>query len=126
MPPGVERAIAQLQAALGGDNVIVDPTEGGADVIVEHIDLVAGTYHQKETWVGFRLTNAYPQGDVYPHYVRGDITRTNGHPHGDGIQTGHVFMERPALQLSRRGWNPADDTALRKLRRVIQWFDNHP
>lgn len=81
-------------------------------------------YNETETWVGFRITFQYPNADVYPHYVRGDLSRRDRGNHSAGIQAGYTFEDRSALQLSRRSnrLNPAIDSAALKLLKVLEWL----
>ena len=65
---------------------------------------------------------------MYPHFVRSDLQRKDGRPLGEAVTGGHTFLGRSALQLSRRSnrLNPAVDTALLKLMKVLQWLSTHP
>ena len=54
-----------------------------------------------ETWVGFCISYQYPHADIYPLFVRADLTRVDGGSHGEGISL-QTFEGQPALQLSRR------------------------
>ena len=120
----VRMAVAEIAAVY--PHVSLEPDgNGGAHVVVEGLKL-APIYRQRETWVGFHITYAYPQADVYPHFVRGDLCRVNGGALGGGTATGHSFSARAAVQLSRRSnrLNPAVDTALLKLQKVLLWLNN--
>ena len=119
----VRMAVAEIAAVY--PHVSPKPDgDGGAHVVVEGIKLAA-IYRQRETWVGFHITYAYPQADVYPHFVRGDLCRVDGAALGEGTSTGHSFGDRAAVQLSRRSnrLNPAVDTALLKLQKVLKWLN---
>lgn len=126
MTTEVTQAIAAIQSAFPNCPVTAtaDPG-GGAHVIVEDVPLPR-IYDQKSTWVGFHITDAYPFADVYPHFVRNDLSRSDGQKLGPAAQPGHSFQGRPAIQLSRRSnrLNPARDTALLKLQKVLEWLDN--
>jgi hypothetical protein len=95
--------------------VTVDPVELGA------------SYVQKTTWVGFRVTFQYPYADVYPHYVRGDLARTDGRPLGEAMAP-TTWEERHAIQISRRSnqLDPRRDTASMKLHKVLTWLRSRP
>lgn len=127
MVPVVSAAVEQLKREFPEAALTVrDDGEGGAYVIVEEVPLGA-PYTQATTWVGFRVVNQYPYADVYPHYVRGDLTRADGRPLAAELQ--HLtFEEREALQVSRRSnrLNPATDTAVLKLRKVLMWLRARP
>jgi len=124
----VRVAVEQIRAAFPDSRLDVqDDGQGGASVIMEDVP-VGDLYSQTSTWIGFRITFQYPSADVYPHFVRSDLLRKDGRPLGDGITGGHNFLGRSALQLSRKSnrLNPATDTALLKLMKVIQWLTTHP
>lgn len=127
LTPQVEQAITDIQAAFPDRPLVVrEDGEGGARVIVENVAL-GPPYHQRETWVGFHITFPYPSSDVYPHFVRGDLSRLDGRPLGEAMSP-NSFLERPAVQISRKSnrLNPAADTALYKLLKVIQWLKTRP
>ncbi len=65
----------------------------------------------------------YPYANVYPHFVRGDLTRSDGQPLGEGTSV-TTFDSRSAVQLSRRSnrLNPATDSAVLKLHKVLAWL----
>lgn len=122
--PEVRMAAAEIAAVY--PHVRLEPDgDGGAYVVVEGLRL-APIYKQRETWMGFRITFPYPQADVYPHFVRGDLSRVDDAALGGGTSTGHSFNGRAAVQLSRRSnrLNPAVDTALLKLQKVHQWLNS--
>jgi hypothetical protein len=118
----VRAAVDAVRAHFAGSPVEVTPDgAGGVTLIIENID-VGSRYLPRTTWLGFQINAAYPAADVYPHYV-GPLTRTDGQPHGSGIQT-VTWNGRPGLQLSRRStrWNPALDNATVKAEKVIIWL----
>ena len=104
-----------------------DDGEGGAFVTVHDVLLEGGLYQQSKTWVGFRITHTYPYADVYPHFVRHDLSRWDGKPLGEGTSIGS-FRNEPAIQVSRRSnrHDPTSDTALLKLCKVIRWLISRP
>lgn len=120
----VERAISEIRANLPNSEVsIKEDGQGGAIVIVEQVDL-GPKYKPQETWVGFQITFQYPMADVYPHFIRGDIVRTDGTAFGEGITKPHIWQEREATQVSRKSnhLNPTFDTAILKLHKVLKWL----
>jgi hypothetical protein len=124
----VSRALEELRTAFPGVSMdIQDDDQGGSWVVIEKVEL-GDLYEQQTSWIGFRITFQYPYADVYPHFVRADLTRKDARPLGDGITGGHTFLGRSALQLSRRSnrLNPATDTALLKLMKVLKWLSTHP
>lgn len=101
---------------------------GGAFVVVADVTM-SNLYVQDSTWLGFQISYLYPAADVYPHYVRPDLTRRGG---GAGLGAGFSpttwgFDNRAALQVSRRSnrWDPRVDTAALKAVKVLAWI-NHP
>lgn len=123
----VARGIDEIKAHFPDSEVTVRPDgEGGAFVILESVPLSA-TYKQADTWVGFHITFQYPYADVYPHFVRADLARADERALGAGTGS-NAFEGRHAIQLSRRNnhLNPAVDTALLKLLKVLEWLRNHP
>ena len=123
MTPMVAEAIDEIKATFEGTTVCVeDDGEGGAYVRIEPLD-PGPSYVQSETWIGFRITQQYPYADVYPHFVRSDLSRIDGKPLGDGMSP-NKYREQPAIQVSRRSnhLNPATDTAALKLQKVLDWM----
>lgn len=119
----VAQAVEEIRTAF--PDVVVQVREdgqGGAVVIVESVDLGA-PYNQNETWIGFQITFQYPYSDVYPHFVRGDLTRADGAALGEGTSP-TTWGGRPAVQLSRRSnqLDPSTDTAVLKLLKVLAWL----
>jgi len=124
----VSAAVEEIRGAFPQSVVIAqDDGSGGAYVTVEAMSL-GDLYVQADSWIGFRITFQYPCADIYPHFVRSDLARKDGRPLGDGMGGGHVFLGRPAVQISRRSnrLNPATDTALLKLLKVLEWLRTHP
>jgi hypothetical protein len=119
----VAEAIEEIKATFPASSVEVrEDGEGGAYVFVEPVD-PGEQYVQRETWIGFRITFQYPNSDVYPHFVRGDLSRVDGAPLGDATSL-TTFEGRAAVQLSRRSPNidPNCDTAALKLLKVLEWL----
>jgi hypothetical protein len=121
--PEVTEAIHEIKAAFPEAAIdVVDDGAGGAYVVVDTVDL--GTvYTNGCTWIGFQITFQYPYADVYPHFVRGDLARADGHPLGEATSP-TTWRDRPAVQVSRRSnsLDPSSQTALIKLLKVIQWL----
>lgn len=122
MTPEVERAVEELRACFSDTGVdAVGTGDGGARVTIARVD-PGPSYVQRETWVRFAISYQYPHADVYPLFVRPDLARADGQPHGDGIAQTEFHGEK-ALQLSRRSnrLNPATDTAALKVTKVLEW-----
>ena len=123
MTPEVERAITELRATFDTATVTArEDGEGGAYVRIDFVD-PGLQYAQRQTWIGFRITSQYPYADVYPLFVRPDLTRNDGQELGQGFSR-VTFEDRPAIQVSRRSnrLNPASDTAALKVLKVLSWM----
>lgn len=122
MTPEVAAAVDEIKAAFPNATVEVKEEGDAAIVLLNPIDL-GEPYVQPTTWVGFGITFQYPYSDVYPHFVRGDLSRTDGAGLGEGMSL-TTFDTRPAVQISRRSnrLDPGTDTALIKLNKVLKWL----
>ena len=119
----VEQAVQELSLRFGDAEVEARPTgDGGAIVTINPVDVGPG-YRPQKTWMKFAISFQYPYADIYPHFVRPNLVRTDGQPHGNGISQAS-FQGQPALQLSRRSnhLNPEIDTAALKTIKVIEWL----
>lgn len=123
MKSAVIQAIEELRCHFPESDVTArDTGDGGAVVTIDRVDVGDG-YTPMETWVGFCISFQYPHADIYPLFVRADLTRVDGGSHGEGISL-QTFEGQPALQLSRRSnrLNPQTDTAALKVIKVIEWL----
>ena len=123
MTPEVARAVEELRTTFADTTVKADDAgDGGAYITIARVDPGAA-YVQGDTWVRFAVGFQYPHADVYPLFVRPDLARADGQPHGEGIAQGE-FEGVQALQLSRRSnrLNPATDTAALKVTKVLDWL----
>jgi hypothetical protein len=132
MTADVEAATEEIRFAFPEAMVtaVADP-DGGAFVTVDSVD-PGELYSPRETWVKFHITFQYPFSDVYPHFVRPDLRRTDrpdisdGQPPlGEATSMGSFAGDgKPAIQLSRRSnrLNPATDTVALKLAKVLEWL----
>lgn len=123
MTPEVTTAIEEVQRAFPDAAVMAaQDGSGGAHVTVEPLTL-AGPWAQTETWVKFHVTFQYPSADVYPHFVRPDLSRADGGALGEGLQPSN-FHGEPGIQISRRSnkLDPTIDTAALKLLKVLEWL----
>ena len=120
----VQAAIAEIEACFAPSPLIVEPDgQGGARVIIEQAELDA-PYAQPITWIGAHLPAQLPYSDVYPLFVRGDLQRGDGSSLVAPITPGHTFMNRPAVQVSRRS-NRVDlntQSAAMKFQKVLHWM----
>ena len=123
MTPEVEQAVEELRARFPDTEVdAVGTGDGGAIVTIARVD-PGPTYVQRETWMRFAISFQYPYADIYPLFVRSDLDRVDGQPHGEGIAESEFTGEK-VLQLSRRSnrLNSAIDTAALKVAKVLQWL----
>ncbi|WP_328531261.1 hypothetical protein OG984_09080 [Nocardioides sp. NBC_00368] len=122
MRTAVDVAIDQIheQFATHAVDVVREPG-GDATIIIDEV-MIGEQYEPSTTWLGFRISAAYPNADVYPHYL-GPVSRRDGAAHGDAFQN-VIWRDRSALQISRRsnGWNPRRDTAALKAVKVLAWL----
>ncbi len=137
MTPDVEEAIEDIKREYNGHAILVGPDkDGGAYVLVEGIPLGA-PYAQPDSWMGFHITHACPYADVYPHFVRSDLSRSDGRTLGEALTPGHYFPQpglvvgvpfpsRAAIQVSRRNSkrepNSNLETPLIKMLKVLRWL----
>lgn len=127
MKDAVSRALDEMRAVLSATPFCVrEDAEGGVFVILDDLPLGA-PYLQESTWCGFHIPFSYPFADCYPHFVRGDLSRMDTRPLGEAMSPG-AFEGRSAIQISRRSnrLNPATDTALLKLQKVMAWLRSRP
>jgi hypothetical protein len=119
----VEKAIGELRACFPDNPLSVTPDgSGGAFISMQAIPL-GPPWTQADTWIGFQITFQYPYADVYPHFVRSDLSRVDGKQLGEGLGYAQ-FRDQSAVQVSRRSnkLNPATDTAALKLLKVQKWL----
>lgn len=133
MRAGVEKAVGELRKAFAGHPMQVAESHcGGAHVLIEDVPL-GGPFVQSTTWVGFFLTNACPEADTYPFYVRSDLSRTDGAPlKAPPLHASHrwptdmqAMPARAAVMVSRRQKNEAcwgRESPLAKLQAVLKWM----
>jgi hypothetical protein len=127
MTPEVNSALKETADAFPGCRLeAVEDGQGGVFVTVHDVPL-DDRYQQRTTWIAFHITHTYPYADVYPHFVRHDLSRKDRRPLGEGTSIG-TFCGQPAIQISRRAnrHNPATDTARLKLCKVLRWLNSRP
>lgn len=121
-------AIESLRACFPGKEVVIEPDgSGGARVAVEAVEL-SELYRQDQTWIAGHLVPQLPYADIYPLFVRADLARRDGRQLGSGLSAGHMFLNRSAVQASRRSnrRDPAIELAGHKFLKVIEWLKTHP
>ena len=121
--PAVAKAIEEVRRTLEACQVDVEADgAGGAVVMVRGVPL-GSPYLQAKVWIGFQITFQYPYADVYPHFTNPELGRADGAALGSGFGSA-TFRGQPAIQISRRSsrLDPARDTAVLKLLKVIRWM----
>jgi hypothetical protein len=139
MKVAVEEALSELEAAHPATKVQrKEDGDGGAYVLVEEVAL-GERYAPSTSWVAFHITWTYEEGaDVYPFFINdavryvGDGETPIAGPEGDPAKAlpaamSHGFVapgweDLSAIQVSRRSHAPAQDTAVQKLGRVLEWI----
>ena len=124
MTPEVEAAIAEIKEAFPGSEIeVISEPQGGAYVVVQNL-AIGERFIPSTTWIGFLITFQYPDADVYPHFIRGDLKRADGQSFPSGISGPTIWQNRPAMQVSRRSnhWTAGVDTAASKLAKVLSWL----
>lgn len=124
MKPALSQAIDELRLQFDGRVRADDLPDGGVRVVVEGVEL-GPPYVQPDTWVGFTLTALYPYADVYPHFVRPDLTRLDGRALEMPLYLNNSFYGETAVMVSRRTptCGPASPNhAARKLLKVQAWL----
>lgn len=126
----VEEAINDLRKAFPKATVtVVEDGQGGADIVIEPVQLDPDVFIQSETWVGFQLSFQLPYADVYPIHVRPDLARRDGQELSDtAFHPNKNFQNRPSLMLSRSSNNhdPELDKPHLKVRKVLEWLRRWP
>jgi hypothetical protein len=128
MKEAVERGVAEISDAYGTDHVRVVPDDqGGAWVEVADLDLGA-PYLQDTTFLVCLLPFNLPAADVYPMFVRPDLTRADGPALGDGFQVTQLSwpgepQPRAVVQVSRRTRGDfTAQTPAHKIEKVLDWI----
>lgn len=122
----IQNAIDELRHTFPETTVTYVPDgQGGAWVTIDEVPL-GPAFTPSSSWMSFQITYPYPEADVYPHFVRPDMVRSDGAGHGEGFAlTSFGPRNEPAMQLSRRSnrLNPAVDTAATKAIKVLRWLE---
>lgn len=103
---------------------IREDEQGGAYVVMESVSL--GPRYQPEiTWVGFHIPAQYPYADIYPVFIGDEVRRIDGVEFVAPVTRGHVFLERPAIQVSRRSGTAQNglQKVTAKLLKVLDFLD---
>ena len=121
----VRAALEELNLHFAGSTEFQDLGDGGAAVTINNLSLRDSPYEQPDTWCGFTVTFAHPYADIYPHFVRPDLTRRDKGPFGPAINVGRDFYGRSAIMLSRRVKHAEPELTVNpiiKLEKVMSWL----
>lgn len=123
----VREGIDGLRASFPGAPITVAETgDGGAWVRVDDLPTGPG-FLQPTSWFVFQIPYSYPEADVYPHFVRADLSRRDGGPLGVGLtQPVGCWLNGvlPGTQVSRRTntLDASTNNAAGKLMKVQRWL----
>lgn len=124
----VQEALSTITAAHPDWALRVIPDgQGGAWIEAMQVALEP-PYAQPDTFLVFLLPFNLPGSDIYPMFLRADLSRLDGQPLGEGFQPTQLSWPgqpdaRPVVQVSRRTRGSAftSQTAAQKVDKVLQW-----
>ena len=117
-------AIEGLKRAFPSSEILSqEDGDGGAYVIVENVQL-GGRYQPSSTWIGGHITALYPYADIYPLFISDDVRRVDGVAFEAPVTLGAQFLNRPAIQVSRRNNHSQHypQTAVAKIVKVLHFL----
>ncbi len=116
--PEVHEAVREIVANFPGSTVLAwSDGEGGAFVVIDDVD-VGEAWVPRISWLGCRILNAYPEADVYPLFVRGDLARSDRAPLVAPMNPSQRFAEKPAVMVSRTSPRRSASTASAAVRLI--------
>ena len=125
MKQDVANAIEELKQAFPSSDVRSrEDGDGGAHVIVEDVE-IGCRYEPLSTWLGGHITALYPYADIYPLFIAENVRRVDGVAFEPPITPGTQFLDRPALQVSRRNNHTQHypQTAVAKFVKVLRFLE---
>jgi hypothetical protein len=124
----VRDALASLTNGFPETRLNVTP-DGQGGAWIEMLDVPLGAaYSPDTTFVAFVLPFNLPGSDIYPLFVRPDLTRVDRQPLGPAFQPTELSWPaepdpRPVIQVSRRTRGAfASQTASQKVTKVLDWM----
>jgi hypothetical protein len=123
----VKVALEELRATFPDSAVTyAESGNGGAWCRVEPVSL-GDSFQQQDSWIIFEIPYLYPEADLYPFFVRPDLTRKDGGILGEGLAQPvgcWVAGEQQGTQVSRRTniLDSATNSAAGKLLKVLRWL----
>ncbi len=121
----VQQALESVRLSFAPSEwVVEDDGAGGVRVRFGPVQL-AQTYVQRESWLAAHFVAQLPYADIYPIFLRGDLSRVDGNALIAPLTSGHQFMGLAAVQASRRSprRDAAIETAAMKLLKVLDWVN---
>ena len=128
MKQDVAHAIEELKRAFPSSEVSSrEDGDGGAYVVVEGVE-IGERYRPPSTWLGGHIPALYPYADIYPLFMADAVRRVDGVAFEAPITHGARFLERPALQISRRNNHTQHypQTAVAKFLKVLHFMEELP
>ena len=125
MKQDVANAIEELKRAFPSSVVCSrEDREGGVYVVVEDVT-IGCRYRPSSTWLGGHITALYPYADIYPLFMADNVRRVDGVAFKPPVTPGARFLERPALQISRRNNHTQHypQTAVAKFLKVVHFLE---
>ena len=124
MKQDVANAVEELKQAFPSSGVCSrEDGDGGAYVIIENV-AIGDQYEPSSTWLGGHITALYPYADIYPLFMADNVRRVDGVAFEPPVTPGAHFLERPALQISRRNNHTQSypQTAVAKFMKVLHYL----
>ena len=119
------KAIEELKQAFPSSDVYSqEDGDGGAYVIVEDVE-IGCRYQPSSTWIGGHVPALYPYADIYPLFIADNVRRVDGVAFQPPVTPGAQFLDRPALQVSRRNNHTQHfpQTAVAKFVKVLHFLE---
>ena len=125
MKQDVANAIEELKRAFPSSEVSSrEDGNGGAYVVVEDVD-IGERYCPSSTWLGGHIPALYPYADIYPLFMADNVHRVDGVAFQAPVTHGAQFLERSAVQISRRNNHTQHypQTAVAKFLKVLHFLE---
>lgn len=128
MKQDVSNAIEELKRGFPSSEVTCrEDGSGGAYVVVEEVE-IGERFRPSSTWLGGHIPALYPYADIYPLFMGDDVRRVDGVAFEAPVTHGATFLERRALQISRRNNRTQHfpQTAVAKFVKVLHFIEELP
>lgn len=127
----IDDALHDLRDRFGeGSVTVLGSDTGGTWVRINDVAL-GGVWTQKSTFVIVHLATTLPFADIYPVFVRANLSRSDGLPLQAPVTPGHQAGPTGAhvatVQISRRTrGDTSRQTAGQKVAKVVEWLRVQP